>query len=202
MKSSKIIRIGMLSTLAIIACSLAVSVYAQSMQAYLYVKGTKQGTITVPINSDGTFQTPPLAPGTYSVQWGVGRGISAPTGGSADRESSAPSVSEIAVKKPGAPASTSSGGDRPQETVSLNFTKIEMTCQVQNPPPDPASGAVTGRPMHMPLTIKREIDMSSPKLMTDLGTVVIDTNGETVSGTVMGMTKDGNKSAADAWDAK
>jgi type VI secretion system secreted protein Hcp len=34
-----------------------------------------------------------------SFQWGVGRGISSPTGGSADRESSAPSVSEIVVTK-------------------------------------------------------------------------------------------------------
>jgi len=34
-----------------------------------------------------------------SCQWGVGRGISSPTGGSADRESSAPSVSEIVVTK-------------------------------------------------------------------------------------------------------
>src|SRR3954466_9060737 len=34
-----------------------------------------------------------------SFQWGVGRGISSPTGGSADRESSAPSVSEITVTK-------------------------------------------------------------------------------------------------------
>ena len=34
-----------------------------------------------------------------SFQWGVGRGISSPTGASADRESSAPSVSEITVTK-------------------------------------------------------------------------------------------------------
>jgi type VI secretion system secreted protein Hcp len=34
-----------------------------------------------------------------SFQWGVGRGISSPTGGSADRESSTPSVSEIVVTK-------------------------------------------------------------------------------------------------------
>src|SRR5947209_12595857 len=34
-----------------------------------------------------------------SFQWGVGRGISSPTGASADRESSAPSVSEIVVTK-------------------------------------------------------------------------------------------------------
>lgn len=35
-----------------------------------------------------------------SFQWGVGRGISSPTGGSADREGSTPSVSEITVTKP------------------------------------------------------------------------------------------------------
>jgi type VI secretion system secreted protein Hcp len=103
-----------------------------------------------------------------SFQWGVGRGISAPTGGAADRESSAPSVSEIVVTKDTDVASTkllneayqgegqkvtidfcktdqgslevyltleledvmisgisfSSGGDRPSESVSLNFTKV------------------------------------------------------------------------------
>jgi type VI secretion system secreted protein Hcp len=103
-----------------------------------------------------------------SFQWGVGRGISSPTGGSSDREASAPSVSEIVVTKPTDIAtvnllseslegegqdvtidfcktdkgqlnvylsytlnntmisgySTSSGGDRPQESISFNFTKV------------------------------------------------------------------------------
>src|SRR5262245_45509981 len=103
-----------------------------------------------------------------SFQWGVGRGISSPVGASADRESSAPSVSEIVVTKPTDVAtikildealhgegqdvtidfcktdkgqlnvflsytlnntmisgySASSGGDRPQESLSFNFTKI------------------------------------------------------------------------------
>jgi type VI secretion system secreted protein Hcp len=103
-----------------------------------------------------------------SFQWGVGRGISSPTGGSSDREASAPSVSEIVVTKPVDVATTnflnealqgegvdttidftktdkgqlsvylsyvlnntmvsgyslSSGGDRPQESISFNFTKI------------------------------------------------------------------------------
>jgi type VI secretion system secreted protein Hcp len=106
-----------------------------------------------------------------SFQWGVGRGISSPVGASADRESSAPSVSEIVVTKPTDIASTkllnealqgegedvtidfcktdkgnlqsylkyvlngtmisgyslSSGGDRPMESISLNFTKVMMT---------------------------------------------------------------------------
>ena len=105
-----------------------------------------------------------------SFQWGVGRGISTPTGGAADRESSAPSVSEITVSKSQDAASNkllnealqgegktviidfaktdkgklevyltytltncmisgysvSSGGDRPSESLSLNFTKIEF----------------------------------------------------------------------------
>lgn len=106
-----------------------------------------------------------------SFQWGVGRGISSPTGGAADRESSAPSVSEIVVTKPTDIAtvtllnealqgdgkdvtldfcktdkgnlsvylsfvlnntmisgySLSSGGDRPQESLSFNFTKVMCT---------------------------------------------------------------------------
>ncbi len=105
-----------------------------------------------------------------SFQWGVGRGISSPTGASADRESSAPSVSEITLTKSQdistvglltealqgdgvkvtidfcrtnkdqmdvyltielenvmiSGYSVSSGGDRPSESISLNFTKIMM----------------------------------------------------------------------------
>jgi type VI secretion system secreted protein Hcp len=105
-----------------------------------------------------------------SLQFGVGRGISAPTGSSANREASAPSVSEIVVTKltdATSPLffqesvvgkgktvnvhfvrtsadqletyleltltntlvsgySVSSGGDAPSESISLNFTKIEV----------------------------------------------------------------------------
>jgi type VI secretion system secreted protein Hcp len=105
-----------------------------------------------------------------SFQWGVGRGISSPVGGSSDREASAPSVSEIVVTKATDVASPklldaslqgegvavtidfcktdkgklsvymtytltntmisgyslSSGGDRPSESLSLNFTKVEF----------------------------------------------------------------------------
>jgi type VI secretion system secreted protein Hcp len=105
-----------------------------------------------------------------SCQWGVGRGISSPTGASADRESSAPSVSEIVVTKDTDASSPkllnealqgegqkvtidfcktdkgklevyltitlencmvsghshSSGAERPTESLSLNYTKIEF----------------------------------------------------------------------------
>jgi type VI secretion system secreted protein Hcp len=104
-----------------------------------------------------------------SMQWGVGRGIHTPTGSSQERESSAPSISEVTctlMMGKSTPAlfteacvgigktvkidlvqtgskmqtymsytltetlisgySMSSGGDRPSESVSFNFTKIEM----------------------------------------------------------------------------
>ncbi len=112
----------------------------------------------------------------FSLQWGVGRGISSPTGNTKDRESSAPSVSEIVITKNQDKAtallldaalqgegknvtidfcktdkgklevymtytltntmvsgySLSSGGDRPSESVSLNFTKVEYKLITQN----------------------------------------------------------------------
>jgi type VI secretion system secreted protein Hcp len=104
-----------------------------------------------------------------SMQWGVGRGIQTTTGSSRERESSAPTVSEVTVttamnkatpllfteacvgkSKPvkidlvqtGEALETymsyelgdalisgysmSTSGDRPSESVSFNFTKIEM----------------------------------------------------------------------------
>jgi type VI secretion system secreted protein Hcp len=120
----------------------------------------------------------------HSFQWGVGRGISSPTGGSADRESSAPSVSEITCSKSSDVSSTllvnealqgegqtviidfcktdkgklevymtytltntmisgysiSSGGDRPSESLSLNFTKVEFKLTGQG------AGGDTGSP--------------------------------------------------------
>jgi type VI secretion system secreted protein Hcp len=120
-----------------------------------------------------------------SFQWGVGRGISSPTGGSADRESSAPSISEITATKASDVSSTlilnealqgegqtviidfcktdkgkmevyqtytltntmisgysvSSGGDRPSESISLNFTKIEFKLTGQGAAGDTASPA-------------------------------------------------------------
>jgi type VI secretion system secreted protein Hcp len=117
-----------------------------------------------------------------SFQFGIGRGISSPTGGSADRESSAPSVSEITISKDQDTAtgplltaalqgegvtvivdfvktsagqlakymeytltntlisgfSTSSGGDRLSESISLNFTKVQV-----DPTTIDAAGAIS-----------------------------------------------------------
>ena len=108
-----------------------------------------------------------------SVQWGCGRAISTPVGGSGKREASSPSVSEITLTKLMDSTSAklakealvgkavtanielvetgenkletyltinltnamisgysfSSGGGRPSESLTLNFTKIEMIYQ-------------------------------------------------------------------------
>lgn len=113
-----------------------------------------------------------------SFQWGVGRGIGSAARGSANREGSEPSLSEITVSKPMDVASvpllqdawggelntkvtikftsttknsvvdfltyelentglsgysTSSGGDTPSESLSLNFTKITVTFKGLDP---------------------------------------------------------------------
>jgi type VI secretion system secreted protein Hcp len=112
-----------------------------------------------------------------SFQWGVGRGVTSSTGGSAERESSVPFVREIVVTKKSDSAShrlmtesltgepvtavidfvrsdggsvylrlemsgtmisgwsISSGGDRPTESLTLNFTKMEFKNIPGTPPP-------------------------------------------------------------------
>jgi type VI secretion system secreted protein Hcp len=112
-----------------------------------------------------------------SFQFGIGRGVGSPTGGSTNREASTPSVSEITLTKvldeasgglikeaySGAGKATvvlsfvrtdggggvsyleytlsdvmlsgysiSSGGDKPSESISLNFVKIETKIIPQN----------------------------------------------------------------------
>jgi type VI secretion system secreted protein Hcp len=145
------------------------------MPIYLEYDG---GSITGDVTATGWEKWIELS----SFQFGIGRGIASPTGGSADRESSAPSVSEITVTKdqdsstgPLVTAalqgegvtvkidfvktssgqlakymeytltntmisgwSTSSGGDRPTESVSLNFTKIQV-----DPTTIDATGAIS-----------------------------------------------------------
>jgi len=124
-----------------------------------------------------------------SLQWGVGRGVSSATGSASDRESSAPSLSEVTVTKDLDSASpkllteafqgdgngdaasvqfdfcrtasgklqiyltitltnviisgysTSSGGDRPSESVSLNYVEITNNFIPMNPDGTPGNAA-------------------------------------------------------------
>ncbi len=130
------------------------------MAIYLHVEGL-EGDVTA-AGHEGWIEC-------ESFQWGVGRGITTPTGSSQERESTAPSVSEVTVVKNMdkctpklfeqscvgtsklvkidlvqtgeqletymayeltdsliSSYSVSTGGDRPSESVSFNFTKIEM----------------------------------------------------------------------------
>ena len=130
------------------------------MAIYLHVDGL-EGDVTA-AGHEGWIEC-------QSLQWGVGRGIHTPTGSSQERESSAPSVSEVTVVKSMDKCtpqlfteacvgkaklvkidlvqtgeeletymhyelehslisgySVSSGGDKPTESLSFNFTKIEM----------------------------------------------------------------------------
>lgn len=126
----------------------------------------KYGTLAGEVTAEGYKDWVEVS----SLQWGVGRGISAGAGGGSKREASAPSVSEITITKSfdafsplamkealGGKASVvkleltqtdgkgkhiayqkyiltdtlvsgysiSSGGDRPSESLSLNFTKVD-----------------------------------------------------------------------------
>lgn len=132
----------------------------------IYLKfGSVQGSVTEEGHKDWIE--------CNSFQFGVGRGVSSPTGSQKDRDASAPSFSEIVVTKTQDEASlplleaawggseavdaeihfvrtenkkmdiylkyklsdvlisgysVSSGGDRPSESLSLNYAKIEF-CQ-------------------------------------------------------------------------
>jgi type VI secretion system secreted protein Hcp len=113
-----------------------------------------------------------------SVQWGVNRGVTAPTGRTSDRQASSPSLRELVIRKPVDASSPilrrcqatachypkveivmrkaggtqqeymhytltdvlisryqmSSGGDRPSESVTLNFAQLETQYQPQTTP--------------------------------------------------------------------
>ena len=130
------------------------------MAIYLHVEGL-EGDVTA-AGHEGWIECD-------SFQWGVGRGITTPTGSSQERESTAPSVSEVTVVKnmdkctpklfeqscvgtsklikidlvqTGEQLETymayeltdglisgysvSAGAEKPTESISFNFTKIEM----------------------------------------------------------------------------
>lgn len=126
----------------------------------------------------------------HSMQWGVGRGISTPTGSAKDRACSTASISEVVVTKnldkstialfkssvagmdkavdaklhlvqsDGTKIvpyvqyeltntlisgySVSSGGDRPTESLSLNFTKVQIKYTEGDPASTEANPVVAG----------------------------------------------------------
>jgi len=75
----------------------------------------------------------------------------------ADRESSAPSVSEVVVSK------SASGAGAGKATIG-SATSGAGSGKAAVAPRDAASGLATGKRMHKPFTITKEIDKSSPLL--------------------------------------
>src|SRR4051812_42795025 len=73
----------------VVACCLAQAPFA-SAAIYMQIEG-----IAGEVTTSGYAGWIEL----YSLQWGVGRGITAPTGGASDREAAAPSFSEIVITK-------------------------------------------------------------------------------------------------------
>jgi len=77
----------------------------------------------------------------------------------ADREASAPSVSELAVRK--------AGGTQAQTVGSATggAGAGKATLATTAPPRDTASGMPTGKRVHKPLVIVKEVDKASPLLV-------------------------------------
>lgn len=73
----------------------------------------------------------------------------------ADREASSPSVSELAVRKAGGTQEKANIGS---QTSGAGAGKVAAA------PRDAASGMASGKRMHKPFTITKEIDVASPKL--------------------------------------
>ncbi len=182
MKTFKSIRFGLIGIVTLIALSVTTRAVA-AIDAFLIFTDSAGKTTTVKISPNGTFTTSALHAGTY--RWSFGATQTGATG----------------TGTAGNTGKMSSSGDNPTESIKLSFRKISISYMIAVPA-DNHSGATTGRRQHSPVTIVREIDKASPKLMTDLGTIVIDAKGETLSGTVSGVAKNGSKTAMDSWDAK
>jgi hypothetical protein len=91
--------------------------------------------------------------------------------------------------------SQSSGDNRPTESLSLNFTKIVVAyAQIA------WNGAAYGEHRHLPVTIRKEIDKSSPSFSKALGTVEVDVDRDSISGTVAAFDKSGSAVGRANWD--
>jgi len=186
MKTSLRIHTITMSLVALVVFGFASTTIAKSFPFQKIEWKNSDGTVTsASVDENGHFKTPALKAGSYTYSWslisrpmgsnaavfGVGRGISSPTGGSADRESSAPSVSEVVV-----------------------------SYEIQAPR-DVATGLPTGKRMHKPFVITKELDRSTPLLSTALGVADVDVDCDGITGTVSFKSSSG-QSMKVGWDIK
>ncbi len=188
MKTSSSIRTLAVSLFALAAITFASKTFATSF-TYLKIEFENGTVITVDVNKDGSFKTPPLKAGRVKVQFfwdrsgaksatlnvsatpgGSARGISSPIGAVGDRESSAPSVSEIA------------------------FSYEILT------PRDPQSGQSTGRRMHKPANFKvSDSERLLPTVNKKLGSITLDEDCDGITGKIEMKDQNGKTMAADDW---
>lgn len=161
---------------ALIALSYASRTFA-AVDAYLEIKDEKGKVTKAKILGDGSFESPALPAGIYvcSFQFGVGRGISSPTGSSADRA------------KP----------------KSVTFT-YEIKA-----PRDQSTGMASGKRMHKPFVITKELDAASPGATSSGGSslrcsfqkITIENACDGMKGTIVVTDTKGSKMAMDDWSA-
>jgi hypothetical protein len=171
MKTNRLLRFWIMSAAVLFVTSVATQAFC-AVDAFIVFKDANGKTTRVKVNSDGTFSAPSLPAGTY--RWSFG------------------------ATQPNTPSSSMGGGSaREAESISFNFTKIEIKYEVQTAR-EAGSGMATGKRQHKPLTIRKEIDKASPQLYNaELGTVTVDADGDGISGTVSAVTKKGNTTM---WD--
>ncbi|MDP4200369.1 MAG: hypothetical protein Q8922_15235 [Bacteroidota bacterium] len=132
-----------------------------SFDAYIIFKSKAGKETKVAINQDGTFKSPPLAAGAY--RWSM---LSQPAGsGSSSREASAPSVSEIARVK-----------------VRFHWDRSsDVSKQI-------------GKPKYEDITVTKPVERKSGSIIildNDGADLTVNTDGDTISGTMQFVTSDG-----------
>jgi FG-GAP repeat len=174
--------------IAALACA-SVAAFAQSSNS-AQSSSTSSKTVSQPAGSNASLNSSDKTAAPRDVATGQASGkrqhqpVTAPqtNSGQSDRESSAPSVSEVVVTKPSgnksaqdhwdSPAMTQTGngstGQQPRvATGDVNGDGRADVAISQSPsngtsPKDSATGHASGKRQHDPLTIKKEVDASSP----------------------------------------
>lgn len=158
-KSALRISLVLAGLAVLIMCATSVRVMA-AVDAYLKIEGI-----------DGSSKDPGHA------NWiGVTRVAAGDLNGdaAADREASAPSVSEVTAHA----ATSGAGAGKVTETKSASGTSATAA------PRDMATGMASGKRMHKPFVIVKEMDAASPKLMQACASgkhfpsVVVDMGGK------------------------
>jgi hypothetical protein len=184
------IRTITMSLFALVAFTFASKTFA-AVNAYIIFTDADGKSSKVTVSDDGTFKTSAMKAGRIKVQFfwdcsssksasltvtgtpgGNARGISSPTGASADRESSAPSVSEIT-----------------------------MTYEILSPR-DAQSGMATGRRMHKPFIVTvSSSERLLPTVNKKLGSIDLDTDTDGITGKITLKDQNGKPMAMDDWSA-